>query len=861
MSRFAPITSLSTVLVSVLFLSGACGHTETTLDAFHEAQKAAPSSTGDGDGVDVNPNVFPDSAYANVPTCEPPTSPDLPKFDCTQAASLQFDEANMKGYCVPPEVTAAVDQVLGSMSAAHKATQMIGVPVGGMNYRDIERSPDVIVPGIGEIRGYRYRDAGRGVNLDAGQDNRPDDKKNYATAFPVSSLRAASWDLDLERRLGAAIGDETAASLNNMNLGPCMNIVRHPYWGRTQETYGEDAYGIGRMSAAYSVGVQEFVVGCAKHFAANNVERFRSKQNAVMSEQTLREIYGRHFEMVIQDGAIGCIMAAYNLINDEKATQSAHLLRDILKAPVSAGGMGFEGLVITDWWAMPGDQETKIDSTTAQTLTNEAVIAGTDIEVPWQIHYSEATLANAEPSLVEEATRRILTQKFLFNSAKANQPWSKKKPTSVLPKGAGSLAPNQAHEDLAQEAVERSAVLLVNGTDQAPVLPWKTPTSIAVIGMEQPFKQISSSVPPTCGYTPDAGQGTTASRECTFDHGADPALGDRGSSRVNGDPARSVGPFAGIKQIGETLGATVTNGKSAADVGAAEAVVVVVGYTPGDEGEEYYIQGGGDRSSLNLPTGQNELVQSVLDLGKPTVIIIQSGSVVNLPWLDHSNTNQATFWAGYPGMRGGLAYARLIFGQANFAGKMPMAWPTQAQLDPQIFRPEDPKEVVTEMGYFFGYRLYDKLKYIDNQEVDLVFPFGHGLSYSKFEYSDLAVPCTDGGAGKDGIFEVTVKVTNTTDVPGDEVVFLFVKPPAKPEGITGERPWKELKSFARVHVPAMGSATASLPVRVHDLRRWEGLKDGKWVIDSGEYTIAVGKDAEAVEAEGALTGTVMVNGD
>jgi beta-glucosidase len=421
----------------------------------------------------------------------------LPKFDCNQADSLQFDEDNMKGYCVPPEVAESVENAMRAMTPANKASQMLGVPVGNKNYRDIERSPDTFVQGFGEVRGYRYRDAGRGVNMDAGQDNRRDDKKNYATAFPSPSLRAASWDLDLERRIGAAIGDETAASRNNMNLGPCMNIVRHPYWGRTQETYGEDMYGIGRMATAYTVGVQEYVVACAKHYAANNVEKFRSKQNAVMTEQTLREIYGRHFEMVVQDGSVGCIMAAYNLINGVKATQSAHLLRNTLKNPVEQGGMGYPGLVITDWWAMPGDQETNIDASTAQAVTNEAVIAGTDIEVPWQIHYSEATLANADQNLVDDAARRILTQKFLFHSAMADQPWSKKKPKSRLNVGEydGSIEPLPEHEDLAEETVVKSAVLLANGLGGTPVLPIREPKNIAVIGMQQYFEQISSSVP------------------------------------------------------------------------------------------------------------------------------------------------------------------------------------------------------------------------------------------------------------------------------------------------------------------------------------------------------------------------------
>lgn len=853
MTRSVLFTTSSIIsMTAFLLAASSCGHTEVTREAHKAAKEGGPSG-----GEVLGDGVFPDSAYANVPTCEPP-SRGLPKFDCNQADSLQFDDETMQGFCVPPEVAESVDVAMQTMNGAHKASQMMGIPVGGKDYRDIERSPDTVVGGLGEIRGYRYRDAGRGVNLDAGQDNRKDNKQNYATAFPAPSLRAASWDLDLERRLGSAIGDETAASKNNMNLGPCMNIVRHPFWGRTQETYGEDMYGIGRMSTAYTVGTQEYVVACAKHFAANNIEYHRSQQDAVMTEQTLREVYGRHFEMVVQDGSVGCIMAAYNLINGVKATQDPHLLRTILKGPVSEGGFGFQGLVITDWWAMPGDQTTGKDAATAQAITNEAVLAGTDIEVPWQIHYSEATLANADQSLVDDAARRVLTQKFLFNSAMATDPWSKKKPTTRLGgPDNGNLLPNEAHEALAEEAVVRSAVLLANGLDGTPVLPLNEPKNIAVIGMKQPFKQISSSVPPSCGYTPDAGQGTTAARDCTFNHGTDPALGDRGSSRVNGDPARSVGPYAGIKQIGEGLGSTVTNGETAADAAAADVAVVIVGYTPGDEGEEYYIRGGGDRLSLDLPPGQNDLVQSVLDLQKPTIIVIQSGSVVNLPWLKHSNKTQATFWAGYPGQRGGLAYGKLIFGQGNFAGKMPMAWPTEEQLASQNFKPEG-TAVITNMDYFFGYRLYDKIKYIDKGTVNLEFPFGYGLSYSSFEYSNLVVPC--GTAGKEGIFEVAVDVKNTSEVDGDEVVFLFIKPPAKPSGIEGERPWKELKSFARVSVPKGETVTARLPVRVHDLRRWEGGKNGKWVIDSGAYTILVGKNAEDAEA-GAFAGTVMVSGD
>jgi beta-glucosidase len=185
-----------------------------------------------------------------------------------------------------------------------------------------------------------------------------------------------------------------------------------------------------------------------------------------------------------------------------------------------------------------------------------------------------------------------------------------------------------------------------------------------------------------------------------------------------------------------------------------------------------------------------------------------------------------------------------------------MAWPSGPQLDATLMFKDT--ETVTEMGCYFGYREYDRQKYIAGNPVDLVFPFGYGISYSKFDYANLSVPCT-GAVGPDAIFEVSVDISNTEGPAGDEVAMLFVKPPPKPPGITGDRPWKELKSFARVSVPAGQTVTAKLPLRIRDLRYWEGDHTGRWVIDSGEYTIAVGKNAEDAETSG-LQATVTVNG-
>lgn len=828
---FAAVSALSLVVaigcgnevaIPLLSATGATGSSGST------SSVGIVTSVANGPAQDLTCPDIPLDATGAPTVAATGTCDTTAKMQCADAPTQQFDPHTMPGYTQPADVDAAVSNALSSLGTEGQIAQMQGVPYTGTpQFSDIERSPDQ-----GNLRGFRYRDAGRGVNLDAGQDNRVSDGKNYSTVFPTESARAASWDLDLEYRVGAAMGDEVVASHNNMLLAPCMNIIRHPYWGRTQETYSEDVYHTGRMAAAFTAGLQTYVVGCAKHFAANNIERLRKDQNAMMNEQTLRELYTRHFEMVVRDGGVGCIMASYNQINGTKSTQNRHLLTDILRTD-----FGYKGLVISDWWAMPNDQQAvELDPQSLLAGAIDAVNAGLDIEVPWIVYYghlSEALEAGKiTPDQIQQSARNVLTQKYRFNTADASGPWGLQEadPKSAL---SGASINNEEHQVLAEESELKSAVLLANGLDgAAPVLPLKGVTNIAVIGKTRTFALKT-------GSCPDLSKDT---RHCTIDLATQANVGDRGSSRVNGDPAAEVSIFQGMQQIGAAHGANVTTGADATAAANADAVVVVVGLTAGDEGEEYALASYGDRKDLNLPDGQNELVKSVLLLNKPTVIIVESGSIVNLPWLDDaqiSNKNQATIWAGYPGMRGGSALAKLIFADngANFSGKMPMAWPKQDDLPPFT---DAPGSTVTHMGYFFGYRYYDDLAH-NGTPKQLVFPFGHGLSYTTFAYSNLHVGCSDATPGS--IVNVSVDIQNTGTVDGEEVAMLFVAPPPKPAGITGDRPVKELKSFKKVFVPAGQGVRTTMQLRIWDLRRWEGDEAGHWMIDPGDYTLMVGKDA------------------
>jgi beta-glucosidase len=747
------------------------------------------------------------------------------------------------------------------MSADDKYTQMYGLPDpmdrGSNAYGDIERSQDVTaLPGGRTLRGFNYRDGSRGVNLDARQpNNRPGrltGYESYSTAFPAESIRASSWDVDLELQVGEAMGDEVMASLNNLLLAPSMDILRHPYFGRSQETYGEDSYHIGRMASALTAGIQQHVVACAKNFVANNIEQYRAQRNALMNEQTLREVYTRHFGMVVKDGGVGCVMAAYNAVNGTACTQNKHLLRDILK-----GDLGFRGFVISDWWAMPGGDAHVMDTSMARSAAVEAVSAGLDVELPWSLNFAQLSIAvnNGDilSSQIDDAVGRILEQKFRFGIAYPQNgndpksgPWGLGTAVTQLGGTFGeSLTNTQKHLDLAAESEVRSAVLLSNGTGSAPVLPISDANKglkVAVLGLD-----IRKKIATSTNFQPgDSG---------TQHFATDINTGDRGSSRVNSDPASSIGPYDGIRLAALNHGLTsVTSGNSVAGAQNADLVVVVVGLTAGDEGEEYSNLWFGDRSSLELPGGQNDFVNSVLNLNKPTVVIIESGSIVNVPWLSHANKQQATIWAGYSGQYGGLAYGKLLFGDRNFSGKLAVSWPQEGDLRNLIsFGDSDPDNLTmpVTMPYFHGYRLYDK-----HPEVNLAFPFGFGLSYTTFAYSNLQVPCAS--VSKTGVVDITVDVENTGSVDGDEVVMLFVAGPPKPANITGDRPIKELKRFQRVNgLKAAGqpgsTVRVTLPLAIQELRHWEGGAGGAWVIDPGEYTIMVGPNSVQLPLTGKLT--------
>ena len=738
-----------------------------------------------------------------------------------------FRDKYTPGYTEPRNPD--VDSLLPTMTLEEKAQQMRGLDDRGRsNWDDIMRTEDNPDK---DIRGYYFRDGPRGVNLEARQHNRVLGQ-DYSTAFPVPAAVGASFDLDLAYRMGEAMGDETVASMNTILLAPCMNVLRNPAWGRAQETYGEDTWHLGRMASAFTAGLQTYVAGCAKYYAANNIEEDRFLENAVMDEQTLREIYTRHFEMVVKDGGVACVMAAYNSVTGTHCTQHRHLLREILKQD-----MGFRGFVLSDWWATPPGKETDLAASVYRENAIVALEAGLDLEVPWRLNYSqipsmvEDGLVDGE--LVDDAVGRILEQKYRFNSHNLAGPYGLREPVTSL-NAEGSIIDNESHLELAREAAVKSMVLLKNEEHTLPI-----PGSIGTIGV---VGGVGLAL-----VTSDCWSADCVPQPVSFAEQI--RTGDRGSSRVKADPDQSVPPLAGIREAAARHGVNVEFGYSAAEVPNAELLVVVVGLTAEDEGEEY--TGAADRQNLRLdgkhpenPTPQAAAIQGAIDTGKPVVVVLVGGSVIDLEGWGIGARAIVMSW--YPGQQGGGALGDLLFGDANFSGKLPITW------SPYEDWPTFDEGAETQMDYYVGYKWFDILGLTPQ------YPWGHGLSYTTFEYSNLTVPCESVTQG--AVLQVTADVTNIGSVVGDEVAFLFVGWPntirEKSRDGTGnsKAPLKELKGFVRLPQIAPGETRrARIPLRIADLKYWD-LQADSWRVEPGQVDIMVGPSS----ADFPLVGTVTV---
>jgi beta-glucosidase len=502
------------------------------------------------------------------------------------------------GFCgdARAKVEERLDALLAGMTLTDKLAQMHGSGAAGGVWRTPADTANGL-PGMGMI------DGARGVGVMAGT----------ATCFPVPMARGATWDPALEERVGDAIGVEARAKGASVILAPVLNNLRHPRWGRAQETYGEDTVLLGRMGVGFIRGAQAHVIANPKHFAANSIEDTRFSVNVAMDERTLREIYLPQFRMAVQEGHAASVMSAYNQVNGHYCAENAHLLHDVL-----TDDWGFQGFVESDW--VLGTRSTVPSAN-----------AGLDIEMP-SAHYFGAPLASAvaggqvAESTIDAAVRRIARAQLCFR-LDTDPP---------LPDPGQIETPT--HVALALQVAREGIVLLKNDAAALPLDRGQV-TSLAVVG---PLAALAN-------------------------------LGDHGSSRVI--PASAVAPLDGITSHAGSVAVTYVASSSlspadAATVAAADAVVVVAGLTDADEGEGLITHG--DRDSLALPGTQDALIASVAALNARTIVVLEGSGALLMPWKD---SVPAIVMAWYPGEQGGNAIAEVLFGDVNPSGKLPMTFP------------------------------------------------------------------------------------------------------------------------------------------------------------------------------------------
>ncbi len=588
-----------------------------------------------------------------------------------------------------------------------------------------------------------------------------------STCFPVAMARGASWDTELEERIGEVIGREIRALGGNYFGGVCINLLRHPAWGRAQETYGEDPYHLGEMGAALTRGVQKHnVMACIKHYALNSMENARFKVDVQLDERTLREVYLPHFKRCIDEGAAS-VMGAYNKVRGEHACHSGHLLKTILKED-----WGFDGFTISDFiWGVKD--------------TVAAANGGMEIEMPVTIKYGRklrkaVKRGDVAEKTIDEAALRIIRKVIQFTESKDPETY------------AMSDVCRRSHIDLTLEAAEKGMTLLKNDNGVLP-LRKETVKKLAVIGKLAAVEN----------------------------------LGDHGSSQVH--PPHIKTPLQGLEAyLGSGTELVFYDGsdldRAERVAGAADAALVVVGYDFSDEGEfvNAKLGVGGDRDSLSLPVEQIDLVKAVAGENSSCVVAVIGGSPVMME--EWKNDVPSILMAWYPGMEGGIALAKTVFGEVNPGGKLPFTIPADASQLPFFDKEADR----IEYGYYHGYTLYDKEGYTP------AFPFGFGLSYTSFSLENPQLSVVE-----DRI-EVTVEVTNTGDRAGDEVVQAYVGC----ENAVQDMPAKTLKGFQRLSLAPGETKTAAIAIRKEDLT-WYNPETKQWEPSATEYALHVGRSSKS----------------
>ncbi len=619
-----------------------------------------------------------------------------------------------------------------------------------------------------------------------------------AIGFPTASAMACSFDRDLLHKVGDALGEECVAEDLAVLLGPGINMKRSPICGRNFEYYSEDPVVAGELGAAFVNGVQEHGVGTSlKHFAANNQEWRRMSISAEIDERTLREIYLAAFETVVKKAQPWTIMCSYNRINGVYSCENDWLLNKVLRDE-----WGFEGLVMTDWGAM----DERVPS----------LKAGLDLEMPDCHGETDKLIVKAvqsgelEESVLDAAVERILTMVDKYLTArKGIDPASMVHP---LPSSVERGYDVAAHHALARTTAEQSAVLLKNED----ILPLQKDKKIAFIGEFAKVPRIQ-------------GGGSSHINNTSVESALD-AAGD------------SVSYAQGFHIDEETTDETLLQ-EAITLAKESDVAVIFAGLPDSFESEGF------DRTHLNMPANQNELIARISEVQPNVVVVLHSGSPIAMPWLDKVAGVLQMYLAG---QASGGAAVNLLFGDATPCGKLAETFPLHLEDNPSYLNfPGNREKVCYQEGVFIGYRYYDKKK------MDVLFPFGYGLSYTDFTYSNMKVTVNGKNAADIDVIKetdeivVSADITNTGNCDGAEIVQLYIKNPVVYE----IRPEKELRDFAKVFLKAGETKTVTFMLNARAFSYYE-TRIHDWYAESGDYEILLASSSRDIR----LQYTVSITG-
>lgn len=704
---------------------------------------------------------------------------------------------------------ASIDEVVKAMTLDEKAHLVIGSGYPGPNGL---AGATHAIPRLG-IPSIIFSDGPAGVRIGgffAGAAPR------YATAFPIPSLLSATWDVDQITKVAKAMGEESREYGVDILLAPGVNIQRDPLGGRNFEYYSEDPFLAGTMATAFINGIQSMGVGaCLKHFAANNQETNRITMNAVISERALREIYLPAFEMAVKQAKPWTVMSAYNAVNGVFATQNHYLLTHILREQ-----WGFDGLVMSDWWAVKNPLE-------ALRAGNDLIMPGVyrgPLPMPELIKEVYTKASAPTPDLLKTAVQNAALSERILDSCVRNilkvivkTPTFKGEYKDVDYKRKTNLTKQTAAKGarIDREVAAEGMVLLKN---KHHALPFKRVTTVGV-----------------------AGQNAIVDLN---DNQAGIIIGGGGSSQVNVEPKDVISLVQGLKNARYVVVNSINGKKVVEGLGAGDAAYLAKTTDIGLVSIGRASTEGEDRPEMDMKPEEVQLIKNLSNAyhkeGKKLVVVLNIGAPIEVvSWRNYAD---AILLAWQPGQEGGNAIADILSGKVNPSGKLPVTFPVKYNDVPSYgnFPGNTAMNTVHYAeGIYVGYRHYD------TKGIEPAYAFGYGQSYTNFTYNNLKLNSTKMELDKDEPLTVSIDVSNTGNTLGKEVVQLYIHD----ERSSLERPYKELKGYEKISLKPGETKTVTFTLDKRALSVYDEASK-TWNVEEGLFKVLIGSSSHHIKQKG-----------